>query len=185
MATRGLQDNCVTHYRVTWAVCAIALGPVIGACAAESREKNADGAALYAEVGAIITRSCARQVCHGFMVANAQMDLMMEAGFRAALVDVPACEYDRMARVKPGDPEHSWIMVKLDGAVRFRQYADFIDFEPDPDWHATNPSCASQFDDGSPWFGTRMPPANTTQPPSAQEIETIRTWIEAGAPGPE
>jgi hypothetical protein len=125
---------------VTWAVIAGGAGLMVGACAAESQQKSADGPALYADVDAIITRSCARQVCHGFMVANAQMDLMMAAGFRAALVDVPACEYDRMPRVKPGDPEHSWIMIKLDGPVRFRQYADFIDFEPDPDWHANNPA---------------------------------------------
>jgi hypothetical protein len=168
-----------------WTAIALALSAAVGACAAESRAKSGDGAVLYAEVDAIITRSCARQVCHGFMVANAQMDLMMPAGFRAALVDVPACEYDRMARVKPGDPEHSWIMIKLDGPVRFRQYADFIDFKPDPDWHASIPACTGQFDDGSAWFGTRMPPADTSQPPSAQEIETIRAWIEAGAPGPE
>jgi hypothetical protein len=169
---------------VTSTAISVGFGAVIGACAAESQQKSANGAALYADVDAIITRSCARQVCHGFMVANAQLDLMTAAGFRAALVDVPACEYDRMPRVKPGDPEHSWIMIKLAGRVRFRQYADFVDFEPDPDWRANNPACAGQFDDGSPWFGTRMPPADTTRPPSAQEIETIRAWIEAGAPGP-
>jgi hypothetical protein len=159
--------------------------PVIGvfalaSCAARE-QKTQDGAALAASVGAIIKRSCAIQVCHGFMVANAEMDLMRD-GFRAALVDVPACEYDRMARVKPGHPEQSWIMIKLSGPVHFRQYADFIDFKPDADWKPSVAACSGTFDDGAPWFGTRMPPANTTQPPSADEIETIREWIAAGAP---
>ena len=182
MATPKFQAYCVTHLLVTWTAAALT-ACVLGGCAAESQQKNGDGAELYAEVDAIITRSCAREVCHGFMVANAQMDLTMQAGFRAALVGVPACEYDRMQRVAPGDPEHSWIMIKLDGPVRFRQYANFIDFTPDADWHASTPACTGQFDDGSPWFGTRMPPADTTQPPSPQEIATIREWIEAGAPG--
>jgi hypothetical protein len=111
------------------------------------------------------------------------MDLM-QAGFRAALVGVPSCEYDRMMRVDPGHPERSWIMVKLAGPVRFRQYADFIDFMPAADWTPGVPECSGVFDDGAPWFGTRMPPADTTTIEGA-DVDVIRAWISAGAPGPD
>jgi hypothetical protein len=142
-----------------------------------------DDAALYARVDAIVTRSCARETCHGAMVANAHMDLMAK-GFRAALVSVSSCEYDRMKRVEPGKPEMSWIMIKLSGPVRFRQYADFVDFKPAPGWQPTTPECSGMFDDGSPWFGTRMPPPATTSISEA-DVAVVRSWIEAGAPGPE
>jgi hypothetical protein len=159
----------------------------LSACSAETSDDPhasdaGDPTALYQSVEAIVTQSCARDVCHGFMVANAHMDLMRD-GFRAALVNVPSCEYDRMLRVRPGDPEHSWVMIKLAGAVRFRQYADFIDYQPDPDWHPSVQECSGSFDDGSPWFGTRMPPANTTMI-TTDDVEKIRAWIVAGAPGP-
>jgi hypothetical protein len=133
----------------------------------------------YADVRRILTQSCAKDVCHGFMTANARLDLT-QGDPRAALVGVPSCEYDRMMRVAPGDAEHSWIMVKLRGPVRFRGFTDFIDFTPDPDWHASTPACAGQFDDGSPWFGTRMPPAGTTEI-SPSEIDAIAAWIRSGA----
>ena len=142
-----------------------------------------DGAALYAQADAIVTRSCARETCHGSMVANARMDLMAK-GFRAALVNVTSCEYDRMKRVDPGKPDASWIMIKLSGPVRFRQYADFVDFQPDPGWKPSTPECSGMFDDGSPWFGTRMPPTGTTAISEAV-VALIRSWIEAGAPGPD
>jgi hypothetical protein len=109
---------------------------------------------------------------------------LMAKGFRAAMVDVSSCEYDRMKRVDPGNPQKSWVMIKLAGPVRFRQYANFIDFKPDPDWKPSVPECSSQFDDGSPWFGTPMPPPDTTMISNPQ-IELIRSWIEAGAPGPD
>jgi hypothetical protein len=140
-----------------------------------------DDSALGAEVERIVQSSCAFQTCHGFMVANARMDLMKN-GAHAAWVDVAACEYDHMLRVKPGHPEQSWVMVKLSGPVHFEQYADFIDFTPDADWRAGASGCtSSQFDDGRIWFGTRMPPQDTSSIAS-EDIETIRTWIARGAP---
>ena len=87
-----------------------------------------------------------------------------------------------MQRVEPGKPEQSWIMIKLAGPVRFRQYEDFIDFKPASDWKPTTAECSGSFDDGAPWFGTPMPPPDTTMITAAQ-IDTIRAWIEAGAPG--
>lgn len=155
----------------------------VSACADQTASQDAARArALYPQVEAIVTQACARDVCHGFMVANARLDLVRE-GLLAALVDVPACEYDRMMRVKPGAPNNSWIMVKLAGTTRFRDYADFIEFEPDPDWQPQIAECSSTFEDGSPWFGTPMPPPDTTEV-RPQDIALIREWIALGALGP-
>jgi hypothetical protein len=142
------------------------------------------GLLLYASVERIVQNSCALSTCHGFMVANAHMELMQH-DLRSAWIDVPACEYARMMRVKPGAPEQSWVMIKLAGPVHFEQYADFIDFTPDADWKPGLPECSGgNFADGSLWFGTRMPPSDTTQI-AAQDIATIRAWIQAGAPVPD
>jgi hypothetical protein len=142
---------------------------------------DAGSAGLYAQVEQILDNSCAKQVCHGEMVANGHMNLMA-GDMRAMLVDVPACEYERMMRVQPGKPEQSYIMLKIAGPVRFRGYADFVDFTPAPGWTPTTPECSGQFDDGSPWFGLHMPPADTTTIEPA-DIEVLRSWIAAGAPG--
>jgi hypothetical protein len=149
-----------------------------GACTSEVSDEQ--GAVLSAQVRALIERSCAKQVCHGEMVSNAYLDFTGE--LHDVLVNVPACEYDRMARVSPGDPDHSWIMIKLAGPQRFVQYLDFIEFDPGADWQPARPECSGTLPDGARWFGTRMPPVDTTQPLSADEIEIIRRWIEAGAP---
>ena len=147
-------------------------------CAAETAEPAAP-TVHYAAVKTVIEQSCAKQVCHGIMTASAHLD-MEQGDPRTALVDVPSCEYDRMMRVKPGDPEHSWIMIKLAGPTRFRLYADFVDFVPEPGWQPSVQECSGQFDDGSPWFGTRMPPMDTTTI-TPEEIDLIATWIREGA----
>ena len=95
--------------------------------------------------------------------------------------EVPSCEYDRMPRVSPFQPDASWLMVKLAGPERFVQYANFIDFKPDPDWTPTKPECTDHLPDGSHWFGTRMPPPDTAQPLTTEEVELVRKWIETGA----
>jgi hypothetical protein len=154
-------------------------------CASDAKDTSAmEGAELFHEVSAILDRSCAKQTCHGDMVMNGYLTFMT-GDIRGALVGVPSCEYDRMPRVAPFQPEKSWLMIKLAGPTRFVQYMDFIDFEPDPDWKPTKPECSDHLPDGSPWFGTRMPPMDTTEPPSMKEIQVIRKWIELGAPGGE
>lgn len=156
-------------------------------CASENADKpeipdqsSTEGAEYFPEVKAILERSCAKQTCHGELTMNAFLSFMTN-DIRAQLVYVPSCEYDRMPRVAPFQPDKSWLMVKLAGPERFVQVADFIDFKPDPDWKPTKPECTDHLPDGSPWFGTRMPPPDTTQPLTAEEIELVKTWIAAGA----
>jgi hypothetical protein len=161
---------------------AVAFASLSMGCANDVQDTSAMQAAeLFHKVSAILERSCAKQTCHGDMVMNGYLTFMT-TDIRGALVNVPACEYNRMPRVAPFHAEKSWLMIKLAGPTRFVQYMDFIDFKPDPDWKPTTPECTDHLPDGSPWFGTRMPPTDTTQPPSAEEIEIIRKWIELGAP---
>jgi hypothetical protein len=76
-------------------------------------------------------------------------------------------------------------MIKLAGPVHIEQYADFIAFEPAADWRPGAPECSGgNFDDGLVWFGTRMPPVGTATV-TAEDVETIRTWIKTGAPVPD
>jgi hypothetical protein len=135
-------------------------------------------AVTYADVQRILEQSCAKQVCHGFMIASAHLEMTRDP--RAALVGVPSCEYDRMLRVAPGDPEHSWLMIKIAGPVRYRIYDNFVDFTPDPDWQPSTRECSGQFDDGTPWFGLHMPPTGTTTL-APSDIDVIEAWIRAGA----
>ncbi len=158
-----------------------ASAPVDEPGTSETRDQSStEGAGLFPEVRAILERSCAKQTCHGDLTMNAFLTFMT-SDIRAQLVDVLACEYDRMPRVSPFQPDQSWLMVKLAGPQRFVQYADFIDFKPDPDWRPATPECTDRLPDGSPWFGTRMPPPDTTEQLSTEEIDLVREWIAAGA----
>jgi hypothetical protein len=153
-------------------------------CADSAAEVSTDDLAQYTQVVRIVKTSCALETCHGFMVANAHMDLMNN-DLHATWIDVPACEYGATLRVKPGAPEQSWVMIKLAGPVHFEQYADFIAWKPAADWRPGAPECSGgNFDDGLVWFGTRMPPVGTTTV-TAEDVETIRAWIKAGAPTPD
>lgn len=134
----------------------------------------ADRALYHAAAEVLLTR-CGQTRCHGPLPYNDLIDLSTaRCDVRAALVDVPACEYPLLDRVEPGDPQRSWLMIKLTAPhdARYR-----LLFEPDAAFEgADDPRCA---DAG---FGLRMPPAGFAI--SDDEIEVIRTWIEAGAPGP-
>lgn len=130
-------------------------------------------------------RGCTFGECHaaggvGDLASRMPLGEAIAAGdFRAALVNVPACEYGVMDRVEPGDPDNSWIMVKLtanyvmSGAEEGR-----LIFTPDPSW-----SEADKCNQAIPGFGNRMP---DTAPfmLAAGPLNDIRTWIQMGAPGP-
>ena len=142
-----------------------------------------DGAALYPRVRDIIQRSCAYERCHDGALIGGKLALPRGGDFAAALVSVTACEYDRMARVEPFDPDNSWLMVKL--TAEFRDPDDpvlpnYIYFEPDADWDPERRGCRDRAADGTPLFGQRMPLTAPNMLPE-DEIEAIRGWIAAGA----
>ncbi|WP_437893610.1 hypothetical protein [Sorangium sp. So ce124] len=77
------------------------------------------------------------------------------AAIREQNVDVDSAEASGMKRVAPGDPEHSYVMHKIDGTLECGLV-----------------SC----DEGC---GLAMPP--TLKPLSADEKDTVRRWIAHGA----
>jgi hypothetical protein len=164
--------------RASWLVLAFAF--VLGCAGAAEGER--DAGTLYPRVQAIFEQSCAFQRCHAGPLIGGGLALGPGTDYVAALVSVPACEYERMARVEPFDPEQSWLMVKLTADYRGPDdpLAFYIHFEPDPDWDPEVRGCRDRADDGTPLFGQRMP---LTAPNMLEqdELEVIRAWITSGA----
>ncbi|MFW6052106.1 MAG: hypothetical protein ACODAU_13090 [Myxococcota bacterium] len=146
----------------------------------------------YENVERIVDNSCTFSSCHGGSgsgKAQLNMEQLIEAGdpVTEALVDVPACEYHVMPRVDPGNPENSWLWVKLD-PENMNEEGE-IQFEPDPSFDPeespySSPNCPLT-EEGQVVFGTNMPQQlGDPMPLPANEREAIRQWIEMGAPGP-
>jgi hypothetical protein len=144
-----------------------------------------DDSPSYAAVAAIFRRSCGFARCHSPPVLGGGLNFAREVDYHPQLVGVPACEYDRMKRVEPGQPERSWLMVKLTAAVRpsSDKYGTYIEFEPASDWDPSQRPrlCRLDSESGEPLFGWRMP-ATTPNMLREDEIEVIRAWIADGAP---
>jgi hypothetical protein len=136
----------------------------------------------YAAVSAILggpeqsgSGSCAFvSSCHGGTgPGKANLNFKEGADLIETLVNVPACENDSMMRVKPGDPEHSWIWIKLTA-------------EADPNTGMISPGgTPSKCTGVSTGFGTRMPQVSGFAKLSDDKLAIVKAWIEAGAPGPE
>jgi hypothetical protein len=159
------------------------------ACGSESLPQpfgsatDAGRPASYARVVDILQRSCSYVRCHDGPLIGGALRLAHDGDYAAVLIGVPACEYERMARVQPGDPEHSWLMVKLTAAYRSASdpYANYIEFAPEAGWDPERRGCKDRTDAGQPLFGQRMPLTAPNMLPEA-ELESIRQWILEGAP---
>jgi hypothetical protein len=140
-----------------------------------------DAPASYLAAESVIRTSCAFIRCHGGAVqGGAGLWFGQTTSIRGPLVNVPACEYDKMMRVKPGDVANSWMMVKL-GAPQDSQ-THFISFSPEAGWDSI--SCPGLIPtDGGGQFGYRMPETGMYQLDS-DSLAKLVAWIEAGAPGP-
>ncbi len=115
----------------------------------------------YAEVQAIFSRSCTVGMsCHGTAGVHGDLDLSPGLSF-AALVRQPSVLLPRVQRVNPGDPDGSWLIVKIEGTMsRYRECQQMPD------------AC-----------GTRMPMVGGAAL-SPEDLSTLRRWIAGGAPGP-
>ena len=152
----------------------------------------------YANIEETVQLTCgaSSSSCHGGVRANAMMNferaLADGVPLTELLVDVPACEYDLLDRVEPGDPERSWLWIKLTHA---HAEDGRLLFEPDPAWvpgiepradGTYPPSICPNVEDGELTFGYAMPQNIGRPTPLPQNrLDLFREWIEAGAPGPE
>ena len=156
---------------------------LVGCGAATDAEvSDGGGAELYPQVEAILERSCAYQRCHAGPLIGAMLSFAPGTDYASQLVSIPACEYERMARVEPFEPEQSWLWVKLTADFRDRDdpLPFYIHFEPEPGWDPDVRGCRDRADDGTPLFGQRMPLTAPNMLPEA-ELELIREWIARGA----
>ncbi len=150
-------------------------------------------AGTYEEVAVVFNAACTFSSCHGGMGGGAgNLNLMMPDGmpFTTRLVDVAACQYDALPLVDPGNPEGSYLWIKLttpngaDGNITFTPAATW-----DPgiargmDGRFPPSTCPLVSRDGEIVFGHRMPDGSTTGLSPAR-LDIIRAWIENGAPGP-
>jgi hypothetical protein len=147
-------------------------------------QPDANGAALYAAASAVLQRSCSYERCHSGAIVGAGLNLQRGVNYANSLVSVRACEYERMNRVEPFDPDHSWMIVKLTAPFRDAEdpYANYILFDPPSDWDRSLRACRDETEDGTPLFGQRMPLTAPNMLPE-EDLATLRAWIVAGAPG--
>jgi hypothetical protein len=127
------------------------------------------GVSFEDDVMPIFAAHCSSTSCHGSLstpdadlyLGNASgNDTSVASEVYAELSNWDAYNAPGMVRVDPGDPENSWLMVKLDGDMGCPQ---------------AQPFCAGS-------CGQRMPrgePALTEG-----ELTTIRSWIANGAQAP-
>jgi hypothetical protein len=148
-----------------------------------------DGAptpATYEYVEPVLREACAASsVCHGNGTTDpsvrAHLVFPNDQPLTTVLSGVAACEYDLLPRVDPGDPDGSWLMIKLtadfdaDGAIQFT---------PAPDWTPDPGDDCPRYVKGELSFGSAMPLGPPSMRLSDDEIDLMRRWILAGAPGP-
>ena len=139
--------------------------------------------ASYLAVHDIFMRSCSYARCHSGSLVGGSLQFPLQGDYASALVDIPSCQYPDLPRVAPGDPERSWLMIKLTAQVRPKDdpLADYILFEPETGWDASKRGCRDEEPDGKPLFGQRMPLTAPNLLPDA-ELAAIREWIREGAP---
>lgn len=123
------------------------------------------------DVMPIFEANCNSTSCHGspstpdadlFLGSASDNDEDTILEVYGELVNVDGYNALGMFRVKPGDPENSWLMVKLDGDMSCPQ---------------AQPFCAGS-------CGQRMPRGTGAMPLSDGELDIVRSWIANGAPSP-
>ena len=127
-----------------------------GAPAAPACKSQVPGNPIHfaANIQPIFNRSCALPACHTPPVLNGGQDLSPGRAYNQT-VGVPSTQIPRLKRVKPGDPDNSYLFQKITGA-------------PGIVGVMMPQGCP-----GTPLAGQCL---------SADEIEAIRTWILECAP---
>lgn len=117
----------------------------------------------FTQVQEIFTRTCAMPACHGRGAdgggGSGGLFLTDDSTSYGAMVNQPADQLRRMQLVAPGDPDQSYLVVKIEGTMR------------------QHPECATS--PGRNPCGVQMP--QLAAPLTAAERTLIRNWIRAGA----
>jgi hypothetical protein len=125
--------------------------------------------------------ACVFSACHDSISPGGGLNLegpLASGTMREALVGVSSCQYDLMPLVDPGNPDNSWLWLKLSGP---HTAANVLEFTASPTWIPDpRPECPTP-PMISP-FGVMMPQGSSGLDPMRANI--VRGWILAGAPGP-
>jgi len=137
------------------AALALALALALASCGGDPPTATPDaGAPGWAQVQAILAPRCSFATCHGGVAGS--LTLTGPGGY-AALVGAPSFQVPRLARVTPGDPASSYLMVKLESRM------------------SSVSECAA-----SPrTCGVSMPQGEDALTPEL--LAVVRAWIVAGA----
>jgi len=173
-------------HNMRWIGLGLAVASSLVGCGEDEKPRNTH----YVAAEKALQQGCfaSNVACHGKGGGTAMLDLgaaIASGDFRSALVGVPACEYDVMDRVVPGDTANSWLMVKLtapfvsvaDAQPPASLHGDLI-FTPDASWDESR-----KCNPGIRGFGQRMPQVAPFEVDD-EVLDALQTWIEVGAPGP-
>lgn len=150
-------------HRVDLQVILIALA--VSACGTDVSRSSNDAAAPFEPTidniqRLIFTPSCAVSGCHTGTDPEMSLDLTSVASSCAGLISRPSCLFRGRTRVLPGDPERSFLYMKLMGH----------DLGTTPDT-----SCGGDHDHKT---SGQMPPAAMLP---GDSVDLVRAWIAAGA----
>jgi hypothetical protein len=153
-------------------------GPEAATCAQFDYTKytpKSTSVSLLTDIAPIIKTSCAlTKTCHGSVAtvaadADPQLgpisgiaDMATAQKVHDAIVGIAAKQAPSMSEVTAGDPEHSWLMKKLEGSQ-----------------NCAGVTCTKIPGASSP-CGDLMPPMPATSLPADQVME-FRDWIKGGA----
>ena len=120
----------------------------------------------FSAVQALLTRDCTTASCHGHPDGGGGgaggLFLTPASISYSAMVARPSVEVPAFQLVAPGDPDHSYLVLKVEGTMRA----------------VVGAACATS--PGQNPCGAQMP--QLAAPLSADERALIRNWISAGAP---
>lgn len=71
------------------------------------------GKSLYPQAMEIFSGHCGTSKCHGGFRPKHQMELVTYQGLRDTVVHMASGELKEMKRVQPGDPENSYLFLKI------------------------------------------------------------------------
>lgn len=96
--------------------------------------------------------------------------------------DVQSCQYHPLRRVEPGDPDKSWLYIKLAAQANAE---GVVNVRPADDWDPTMSPCSSP-PAAFPFPGSLMPfsEGEPVIPLEPAELRMVAEWILDGAPGP-
>lgn len=134
---------------------ALTLALALASCGGDPPAATPDaGPPGWAQVQAILAPRCSFATCHGGIAGS--LTLTGPGGY-AALVGAPSFQVPRLARVTPGDPASSYLMVKLESRM----------------------SSVSECAAAPRTCGVSMPQGEDALTPEL--LAVVRAWIAAGA----